>query len=214
MGSGAPGRSPSQINIVITGVGGQGNVTAGIVMGEAARLAGLNVVMSEIHGLAQRGGVVSVDLRIGDVHGPIIPRGHVDLVLGFEALESLRALDRAGPGATVIMSTERIMPLSVNVGEARYPDIEALKSRAASQGVRIYEIDAPAIALAAGSRLSSNMVMVGAAHGAGFLPVRMEHIFEALKLHFRGSLLEINARAVEMGSEEMRRRVGGPRGRP
>ncbi|MDP7982882.1 MAG: 2-oxoacid:acceptor oxidoreductase family protein, partial [Conexivisphaerales archaeon] len=73
--------SKERLNIVITGVGGQGNVTAGIIMGEAVRLAGLNAVMSEIHGLAQRGGVVSVDFRIGDVYGPIIPDGQVDLVL-------------------------------------------------------------------------------------------------------------------------------------
>ncbi len=196
-----------RLNIVIAGVGGQGNITAGMIMGEAARLAGLNAVMSEIHGLAQRGGVVMVDLRIGDVYGPIIPDGQVDLVLGFEVLESYRALSRARPGATMITSTERIVPSSVNVGEAKYPDLATLKERALSRGIRIYEIDAPSIAIAAGSRLSSNMVMVGAAYGAGFLPVRMEHIREAIRLHFRESLWEINFRAVEAGAEEIRRQI-------
>jgi indolepyruvate ferredoxin oxidoreductase beta subunit len=207
--SGAQGRG--QVNIVITGVGGQGNVTAGIIMGEAARLAGLNVVMSEIHGLAQRGGVVSVDFRIGDVYGPIIPEGRVDLVLGFEILEAYRALDRAGPSTTVITSSERITPSSVNVGDAKYPDLEELGAKVASRGIRFYAINAPAIALAAGSALSSNMVMVGAAYGAGFLPVGIDDIRNAIKLHLRETLWETNMRAVEMGADEIRRMMGRAR---
>ncbi|MGC8555638.1 MAG: indolepyruvate oxidoreductase subunit beta [Conexivisphaera sp.] len=196
------------INIIIAGVGGQGNVTAGIIMGEAARLAGLNAVMSEIHGLAQRGGIVSVDFRIGNVYGPIIPDGEVDLILGFEILESLRALSRARPGTVVITSTERIVPSSVNVGEAKYPDLGDLRSRAVARGARIYEIDAPSIALAAGSALASNMVMVGAAMGAGFLPVGMNHVRDAIRIHFRERLWEVNERAVEMGFQEIRRLMG------
>ncbi len=195
------------INIIIAGVGGQGNITAGLIMGEAARLAGLNAVMSEIHGLAQRGGVVAVDLRIGEAHGPIIPSGRVDLILGFEVLESYRALSRAGPGTTVITSTERIVPLSVNVGKAKYPDVKELRERARSLGVEVYEIDAPSIALALGSPLSSNMVMVGAAYGAGFLPVRMEDIKEAIRIHFREKYWDVNFRAVEAGADEMRRLI-------
>jgi indolepyruvate ferredoxin oxidoreductase beta subunit len=197
--------SKERLNIVITGVGGQGNVTAGIIMGEAVRLAGLNAVMSEIHGLAQRGGVVSVEFRIGDVYGPIIPDGQVDLVLGFELLESYRALSRARPGTTMITSTERIVPSSVNVGDAKYPDLAVLRERALSRGIRIYEVDAPSIALAIGSKLSSNMIMVGAAYGAGFLPVHIDNIKDAIRLHFRESLWDVNFRAVEAGAQEIRR---------
>ncbi|MEM0098796.1 MAG: 2-oxoacid:acceptor oxidoreductase family protein, partial [Thermoplasmata archaeon] len=82
------------INISLVGVGGQGVVSTGIILGNTISKKGINVVMSEIHGMAQRGGIVTVDMRIGDVYGPIIPKGKLDLIIGFEAMETLRALKR------------------------------------------------------------------------------------------------------------------------
>ena len=99
-----------KINLIISGVGGQGVITLGMLISQTAISQGENVIMSEIHGLAQRGGSVSVDVRIGDFRAPIIPTGDADLVIGMEPLEGERVLDRAGKGTRVIVSTHHKGP--------------------------------------------------------------------------------------------------------
>ena len=102
-------------NIIIAGIGGQGVVTCGSLISKAAIHAGLNVVMSEIHGLAQRGGSVSVEVRIGDVSGPIIPNGEGDLLIGLEYMEGVRNIPRMKTGSLVILSKEKLTPVSLSM---------------------------------------------------------------------------------------------------
>lgn len=189
----------SQTNILLAGVGGQGVVTAGILIGNAVTAAGMNAVMSEIHGMSQRGGVVLVELRMGDVYGPIIPDGAADLLLGFEAVETLRALKRAGRETTVIMSTERIVPVTVNVEDASYPDIAPAAAKLREGGVKIWAIDAPRLARSAGSVLSSNIVLLGAAFSAGFIPVDRTGIEKSIENMFPTKSLDTNLKALELG---------------
>ena len=190
------------INIIITGVGGQGVVSAGTIIGNAALKNGLKVVMSEIHGMAQRGGIVSVDLRIGDVYGPIIPDGMADLIIGFESMETLRALKRASMDTIVIMNTERIVPFTVNVGDFEYPKIEKIVEKIG--GKNIIGIDALDIAKRAGNVLSVNVVMVGAAYSTGILPLKEEDIEKSIMDHFPKNTWESNLKAFRMGMEQYR----------
>jgi indolepyruvate ferredoxin oxidoreductase beta subunit len=189
----------TQTNVLLAGVGGQGVVTAGMLMGYAVTSAGLNAVMSEIHGMSQRGGVVLAELRIGEVHGPIIPRGEADLLLGFEAVETLRALNRATKDTAVITSMERVVPFTVNVGDAKYPDVEPLMRDLVNEGVRLCCIDAPMLAREAGNALASNVVLVGAAFAAGFVPVERGVMEKAIRTLLPPKSAESNLKAFDLG---------------
>lgn len=191
-----------QINIIMSGVGGQGIVKAGQLIGEAVASEGLNVVMSEIHGMSQRGGIVGVDLRIGNVYGPIIPEGAADLFIGFEAVETLRGISRLGKKTAIIMSTEKIIPITVSLGDSSYPDTEEIARMLKKQGTQLYIIDALSLATKAGNVKSTNVVLVGAAYAAGFIPVSLDVLKSALKSTFHERSWESNLKALELGIEE------------
>ncbi|MGC8662783.1 MAG: indolepyruvate oxidoreductase subunit beta [Thermoplasmata archaeon] len=190
------------INVTIVGVGGQGVVSAGIIIGNATTKKNLNTVMSEIHGMAQRGGIVSVDLRIGDVYGPIIPDGSVDLIIGFEALETIRSLKRARNDTVVIMNMEKIIPFTVNMGEGEYPDIEKIIKEKNLKNV--VGIDAVSLAKDSGNYQAVNMVMTGAAMASGILPVDEEDIENAIKSIFPEFSWESNLKALRLGMDQYR----------
>ena len=200
-----------QTNIIITGVGGQGIVKAGQLIGRAVTSSGVNVVMSEIHGMSQRGGIVGVDLRMGsNVYGPIIPDGAADLLIGFEAVETLRALERIGKNTTILMSTERVVPVSVNLGDSTYPDTSNAAAALRESGARLYTIDAPRLATEAGNVKSTNVVLVGAAHAAGFIPVTISALKEALQSVFPERSWASNLRSLELGIDEFKKMLGSP----
>lgn len=190
-----------QINIMISGVGGQGIVKAGQLIGTAVTSAGLNAVMSEIHGMSQRGGIVGVDLRIGRVFGPIIPDGAADLFIGFEAAESFRALNRIGRNTSVIMSTEKIVPVSVSLGDSAYPEIDKIGAILRERGANLYMIDAFDLAKRAGNTKSTNMILVGAAFATGLIPVTLDALKGAVKEVFPERSWESNLVALELGIE-------------
>ena len=146
-------------SIFIVGVGGQGTILAGKVLARVAMLRGQDVKFSEIHGMAQRGGSVVTQVRLGaSVHAPTIDPGTADVVLAFEQLEALRWAHMLRPGGTLIMSTQTIMPMPVIMGAAEYPaDIEA---RLAGGGP-VHALDAFGMAMAAGNAKASNTVMLG-----------------------------------------------------
>ncbi|MCL4327677.1 MAG: indolepyruvate oxidoreductase subunit beta [Candidatus Thermoplasmatota archaeon] len=189
-------------NMIIAGVGGQGVITAGTLISEAAIKAGLNVVMSEIHGLSQRGGSVSVEVRIGDVYGPISPRRRVDLIMGFEPIETFRVLQSVNTDARVLMNKEKLTPISVSMKDEEYPDIQKMISMVSSSS-KIYEIDAVDLGRKAGSFRSANVVMIGAALSLGILPVNEKNITDALIDRFTGKLLDINIGAMKLGMMEV-----------
>ena len=191
-------------NIIIVGIGGQGVVTCGSLISKAAIHAGLNVVMSEIHGLAQRGGSVSVEVRIGDVSGPIIPNGEGDLLIGLEYMEGVRNIPRMKTGSLVILSKEKLTPVSLSMRGEEYPDFNETLDEAAKK-LKIYEIDAELIAMEAGDKRTSNSVILG------FLSSREETLFKdsdflnAIDSMFSGNAMLMNHRAFELGSLEKTR---------
>jgi indolepyruvate ferredoxin oxidoreductase beta subunit len=190
-------------NVIIAGVGGQGVVTAGLLMSEAATENGINVVMSEIHGLAQRGGSVSVDVRMGDVYGSIVPKGEADVIIGFEPIETMRTLGRASKETLVIMNTERKTPISLSMHDKEYPSMDDLL-KIAPIGTEIHQIDAVSLAKEAGNYRSVNTVILGGALALGVLPFSRENVISALKKRFSGTLYEINTKALDLGIEEIR----------
>ena len=187
-------------NILLAGVGGQGVITLGLIISQAAIEQGEKVIMSEIHGLAQRGGSVTVDVRIGDYHAPIIPDGDVDLTIGMEPLETKRALSRAPTGSRVVMSTEKLVPVSLSIRHEEYPDLHLL-TESISENFHLRTIDAVSAARKSGSYKSANIALLGFALGTGWLDLSLESVNNQISRTFSKKSLEINLRALESGLE-------------
>lgn len=187
-------------NIVISGVGGQGVVTLGLLISRAAISQGEKVIMSEIHGLAQRGGSVSVDVRIGHYHAAMIPSGHLDLLIGLEPIETQRTLHRAGSETRILMSTEKIVPISLSMKHQTYPDVDGIRDSIAEKFI-VRTVDAIAAAKEAGDYRSANVVLLGFLSGARWLALAKESLMASLSETFSGKALEINEKAFHLGEE-------------
>ncbi|BAB59717.1 indolpyruvate ferredoxin oxidoreductase [IOR] beta subunit [Thermoplasma volcanium GSS1] len=144
------------LNLLIAGVGGQGIITMGKMLATAADLAGVKVIVSETHGLSQRGGSVAVHVRMGNVYAPLIERGKADYIIGLEASEAVRNLSYAGPNTKFIINKNLIKPVLPKVMPATLDEVfEALKD------YQVYHIDAETIAAESGNRKGSNAVLLG-----------------------------------------------------
>jgi len=171
------------VDIYLVGVGGQGIITASRIIGDAAILSGKNIVMSETHGMAQRGGSVVCTARIGNVHSPLIPDGQADVILSFEILETLRALCKASKKTTVVTSTEKIVPLSVSSQKLHYPTIEETRIQVSKSAKDFVAIESAKLAQEAGVPMSSNIVMVGALSGTGMTGLDRNHFEKAVEMN-------------------------------
>ncbi|MGE5585276.1 MAG: indolepyruvate oxidoreductase subunit beta [Bacillota bacterium] len=147
-------------NILIVGVGGQGILLASRLLASAAIEAGFDVKISEVHGMAQRGGSVVTHVRLGArVHSPLVETGTADVMVAFEKLEALRWLPFARPGATLIVNDVEIPPLPVILGAERYP--VDIASRLAAGGRCVVVVDAETMARAAGNARCANTAIMG-----------------------------------------------------
>src|SRR5512137_753769 len=113
-------------SIILTGVGGEGVVTAANLLGKAALKAKLNVYVSEIHGMAQRGGSVSCTVRIGNVSGPLVASGTADAILSSEPAETLRYIHYSNKNTKIITSINPVIPFTVSVGTEEYPNVDLI----------------------------------------------------------------------------------------
>ena len=186
-------------NILLSGVGGQGIVTASTVLAEAALLSGCQVKKSEIHGMSQRGGSVESHVRYSPeepVYSPTIPAGEADILMAFEALEALRALPNTCPDALILVDDRRIPPMSVVGGQFAYPEDPIADLRAS--GRRIQVVDSFRIASELGEVRAANLVMLGAAsnHLPGMDPTVWHKAIAAV---VRPKALEVNLKAFEAG---------------
>ncbi len=183
-------------NILISGVGGQGVLLTSKVIAEAALLAGLDVKQSEVHGMAQRGGSVLSQVRIGDkVFSPIVSDGEADLLIGFEPLETARYLHFLRDDAAVVYNTRAIGTIGVSIGAELYPaDInETIRGRAK----RVMPFDATQLAVDAGDKRALNLVLLGAA--LSFLPIKEQFILDAIVNTVPKKVLAINQKAFASG---------------
>ena len=155
-------------NIMIVGVGGQGSLLASRILGAAAMASGYDVKVSEVHGMSQRGGSVVTYVRYGEgVASPVICEGEADVILSFEMLEAARWLPYLRTGGTVVTGTQKINPMPVITGAAKYP--EEIDEKIRALGIKLVAEDAAAIAAEAGSEKAANVALIGlAVHVLGF----------------------------------------------
>jgi indolepyruvate ferredoxin oxidoreductase beta subunit len=185
--------------LIIVAVGGQGNLLASKVLGEAALIAGVPVRMSEIHGMAQRGGVVESAIVFGDAESSIISDGEADILLGFEPAETLRAIKRCNQNTQVITNTAPVPPFTVSVGMGTYPDVEEIKRLIKTKTAGLVAIDAMSLAREAGSPMSVNIVLLGALIQTGALGFDREVVEEAIKRRVKPAFQEVNLTAFDLG---------------
>ncbi len=188
---------PTQIhaNVVVAGVGGQGVVLAGNIIADVCMYYGLDVKKAEVHGMSQRGGAVSSQVRFGvEVHGGLIEKGQLNWIVGFEWAEALRWMPLLSPEGSVFVSTEEIIPPSALKdrvsGMVRYP-LELLDHP------RVRAFDAPALAKQAGNVKAAGVVLLGAL--SIDLPFSLDVWNQALTRWVPTKALEINLRAFELG---------------
>jgi len=195
------------LNFIIGGVGGQGNVLIGGLIGEALVKEGYIVTIGETYGVSQRGGPVMSHIRISREreYGPIIPFGAVDVVLGLEPLETLRVLVQYGnPDSTTISNIRPIYPINVLSGEAEYPSRNDIRESVIKLSGKACLIDASEIALGLGAAVLTNMVMVGALVAASLIPLSREMFEKQLNESMPGDKLSMNLLAFAQGFEAMK----------
>jgi indolepyruvate ferredoxin oxidoreductase beta subunit len=191
----------TKLEIMIAGVGGQGSLTASTLLGRAATRAGIKVVVGEIHGMAQRGGMVTSTVRMGDVYGPIIPAGRADVLLGFEPVETWRAIGAANPQTQVITDKSGIVPASVFQSGERYPEPAEVVSRLEQVFERVIAVDATGIATGLGNPLAMSSVLLGVLAGTGLLPFDSDVLKTAIEEGVPPAAREVNAGAFTQGLE-------------
>lgn len=187
--------------LIIVAVGGQGNLLASKVLGEAALACGVPMHMSEIHGMAQRGGVVESAIVFGDAKSTIISDGEADVLLGFEPLETLRAMNRCHSNTTVITNTASLPPFTAAIGKGVYPDLDTITRMLGEKAGRFISLDAAALAREAGNVLSVNMVLLGALIASGTVPITAETIVETIRTKTKAAFVQTNLKAFELGMQ-------------
>ncbi len=187
--------------LIIVAVGGQGNLLASSVLGEAALLSDIPLNMSEIHGMAQRGGVVESSLVFGGAKSPIISDGEADLLVGFEPAETLRALGRCNKNTVVITSLAPVMPYTVNIGQGVYPNLKQLQEIIESKAAKLIAFNAAKLAEESGNVLAVNMVLLGALTQTAIIPFTAEKIKEAMERKTKKAFLDANLKAFDLGFE-------------
>jgi indolepyruvate ferredoxin oxidoreductase, beta subunit len=189
-----------EINIIICGTGGQGVVLVSELLGNAAVRGGVAVKGSEVLGMAQRGGSVFSNLRLGgDVIAPMTPEGKVDVLIAVEPSEALRNIQYLTKDAVVVLNTTIVMPYTVYLGQSSYPSQEQIIEKLNKVTNRIITLDASGLAKEAGSVQATNVVMLGALFGTGLMPVKEETAKEAILSRFKARVGEINIKAFDLG---------------
>ena len=187
------------IRLIIVAVGGQGNLLASKVLGEAALLSGIPVRMSEIHGMAQRGGVVESAVVFGSAKSSIISDGEADVLVGFEPLETLRALNKCNSSTIVITNLSCLPPFTVTLGKGVYPDLNKLQDLIRSKTKHLIAFNAADLAKQAGNILSVNIVLLGALIQTDILPLSADSVKEAIQTKTKKAFVESNLKAFELG---------------
>ena len=193
-------------NIVLTGVGGQGIVTAANILGKAAIKANQNCFVSEVHGMAQRGGSVVCTVRIGDgVYGPLIENGTADAIISTEPIEALRYIQYSNDNTKIIIDTNPVIPFTVSVGNDIYPNLNEVYSELSKFG-KLYKIDANKIATESGNIITKNIVLLGALASSKALILDSEILLSTILENFHPKFIEINKKAFQGGYESIKNR--------
>ena len=195
------------LNVIIGGVGGQGNVLMAFLLGGALVTKGFSAGVCDTYGTSQRGGPVASHVRISKKrqYGPLISSGHADVILALEPVEALRLLYQFGSQDTVVITNSRpVYPSDVSSGKATYPEMDELLQAIRKFSAKLTVVDATDEALKMGGSIFTNIVMLGTLIGADLLPVDRESIAEQLAERFHGAVLDNNVEALDRGIELVR----------
>lgn len=190
-----------EYNIVITGVGGQGVLTASQILGWAALKAGYKTRVGEVHGMSQRFGSVIAYVRFGeDVYGAMVPEGKADVILSFEPVEALRYINYLKEGGLVITNSKSILPIQVSMGMATYPTEEEMREVIEGDfGAKLISFPAEELAIKAGHIITTNTVLIGALTQTPGFPLDAEHVKEVIRISVPPRAVDVNMKAFEMG---------------
>jgi indolepyruvate ferredoxin oxidoreductase beta subunit len=192
-------------NIQLVGVGGQGVLLASAVLGNAAVVEGLEVAMSEVHGMAQRGGSVQCSVRMGrEILSPLIPLGGADLLLGFEPVETCRSLNMINEDSHIVTNVTPVVPISVSAGQDKYPPVDEVLTAIRDVNPNLIAMDATALAVKAGKAITANSVLIGAISAVKGFPLSKDRMLESLLEVVPAKARDINVRAFELGYQEAR----------
>ena len=182
-------------NIMIVGVGGQGTLLTSRILGGLAMDAGFDVKLSEVHGMAQRGGSVVTYVRYGEeVAEPIVEEGCADVIIAFERLEAMRYAHFLKKGGALVVNDQRIDPMPVVIGAAQYPDniLEKL-----GEEVTVYAVDAMEEAKKLGNAKTFNIIVLGVA--ARHMEFSKEQWMRVIERTVPPKTVELNKQAFEVG---------------
>ncbi len=185
-------------NVLLVGVGGQGIILASKILSSGLIAAGYDVKMSEVHGMAQRGGSVTTQVRYGEkVHSPIIGKGQADLIVAFERIEALRWIEYLKPNGKIVVNDYAIPSATVLSGKEQYPEAVIEKLNGAFKNVTI--INASEEALKLGNIKAQNIIMLGGLLKA--LNIENVDWIKSLKENVKEKFIELNVKALEKGME-------------
>ena len=191
-------------NIVVCGVGGQGNILISRLIGRILTDQGYTVSIGETFGAAQRGGSVFSCLRVSKerLYGPIIPDGQANVIISLEPMEALRQLKTLGnPDVMVLTNTKTVNPVQVTIGEQTYPDFDQLKSAIDGLSKQAWFIPATDIAMEIGAPIIANIVMLGALVGSGAMEISLDEAESEVRATIPESKHDINLKALKKGYE-------------
>ena len=183
-------------NIMIVGVGGQGALLASKTLGQVLLDAGFDVKVSEVHGMSQRGGSVVTYVRYGDkVYSPIVDKGEADYIVSFELLEAARYTEYLKKGGHIVVNTQKIDPMPVITGAAKYP--ENLVEKMTKEGFNVDALDCLDLAEQAGTSKAVNIVLMGRL--SKYMDFPEEEWLKAIEKLVKPKFLEVNKKAFALG---------------
>ena len=189
--------------ILLVGVGGQGVLTCATILGDAAVAADIPVTLGQLHTMSQRGGGTESTVVIGPAHTAFVGQGEADLVLGFEPLETLRALPRMSSRTQVIMNRDRITPFSMTWADENYPSLESIEASIRGLGAGLEILDAVLVSRQAGDQRALGSAMLGVAARLGVLPFDERSIRDAIAGNCPSAALPANRRAFTLGMDKL-----------
>jgi indolepyruvate ferredoxin oxidoreductase, beta subunit len=194
-------------NVIVAGVGGQGNVLSSQLIGTVLVNEGYKVTIGETYGASQRGGSVMSHVRISRKrqYGPLIPPASADLVIALEPSEAARVLARYGNRTTVaVVNTRPVYSIDVTSGAIGYPEMSDLLAKIESLTSKTYFLDATEKALEMGNPILANIMMIGAVSAANFLPVTESNLEQAITEVLSSEKVSVNLKAFTIGKELVR----------
>ena len=191
--------------ILIAGVGGQGVLSAGRWLGEAADTSGFSMVVSELHGMSQRGGSVRSEVAIGGMRSPEIADGMADVLIALEPMEAARALSKISRRTTAFVNTRPLLPSSLQSTDRPYPPLSSLLGPIGELVGSLATVDATSLAERAGSPRSLNVVMLGMLDGSELLALPKDGILAAIVSDTLPAFTEVNRNAFRLGAEAVKK---------